>query len=160
MLKEEYTKLNITHYICDSCESEFKFTGKKVDNQYEHKCNGCGEIIYLDCEYPLLTHLPINDNVVNIVRIETIRHFDECQYSYLPLMNDIMGVYNSINDAKNAVWRYFGDDKYEYITDNDIIYDIAPYSDTLFKYTDQKYGGVAYYAIYYYTESVLTEENK
>lgn len=90
---------------------------------------------------------------LHIVRIESIRHFDEFGYSYLPSMHEIFGVYKSEKEAINAVWSVFGnDDKYEYVFEKDE----CPYCDELFKYEDKRYGGVAYYGIFYHTE-YLTE---
>ena len=90
---------------------------------------------------------------LHIVRIESIRHFDESEYSYLPYMDEIFGVYKSKKEAVDAVWSAFGtDDKYEIEFDKDE----CPYCDELFKYEDKKYGGVAYYGIFYHTE-YLTE---
>ena len=89
---------------------------------------------------------------LHIVRIESIRHFDEFERSYLPYMNEIFGVFKSKKEATEAVGRYFGSDEYEWIFNNDE----CPYCDELFKYVDKEYGGVAYYGIFYHTE-YLTE---
>ena len=89
---------------------------------------------------------------LHIVRIESIRHFDEFEYSYLPYMHEIFGVFKSKKEAVDAVWRTFGSDEYEWILNNDE----CPYCDELFKYEDKRYGGVAYYGIFYHTE-YLTE---
>lgn len=85
-----------------------------------------------------------------IVRIESIRHFDEFENSYLPYMKEIFGVYKSKKEATEAVWYIFGDDKYELVFDSDE----CPYCDELFKYEDKEYGGVAYYGIFYHTEHI------
>lgn len=90
---------------------------------------------------------------LHIVRIESIRHFDEFERSYLPYMNEIFGVFKSKKEATEAVWSAFGtDDKYEFVFDSEV----CPYCDELFKYVDKEYGGVAYYGIFYHTE-YLTE---
>jgi hypothetical protein len=52
------------------------------------------------------------------------------------------------------VWKYFGDDKYEAIYDDCIKDEESPYCDELFKYQDKKYGGIAYYAIFYHEEFI------
>ena len=87
---------------------------------------------------------------LHIVRIESIRHFDEFEYSYLPYMHEIFGVFKSKKEATEAVWRSFGSDEYEWIFNNDE----CPYCDELFKYEDKEYGGVAYYGIFYHTEYI------
>lgn len=87
---------------------------------------------------------------LHIVRIESIRHFDEFEHSYLPYMHEIFGVFKSKKEATEAVWRFFGDDKYEIEFDKDE----CPYCDELFKYVDKEYGGVAYYGIFYHTEYI------
>lgn len=88
---------------------------------------------------------------LHIVRIESIRHFDEFEYSYLPYMHEIFGVYKSKKEAVDAVWSVFGtDDKYEIEFDKDE----CPFCDELFKYEDKKYGGVAYYGIFYHVEHI------
>lgn len=89
-----------------------------------------------------------------IVRIESIRHFDDCEYSYLPYFNEIFGVYKTKEDAVHDVWNYFGDDKYEAIFDDDIKDTECPYCDELFKYQDKRYNGIAYYGIFYHEEYI------
>lgn len=91
---------------------------------------------------------------IYIVRIESIRHFDDCEYSYLPYFNEIFGVYRTNEEAVKAVWEYFGDDKYEAVYDDEIKDNECPYCDELFKYEDKKYGGVAYYGIFYHEETI------
>ena len=98
---------------------------------------------------------------LHIVRIESIRYFDDCQYSYLPYFDEIFGVYTSQKDAQRAVWSYFGkDDEYEYICDGNIKDKEAPYADEIFKYVDKHHGGYAYYAIYYHTEWIFKNEKE
>lgn len=85
-----------------------------------------------------------------IVRIESIRHFDEFENSFLPYMNEIFGVYKSKKEATEAVWRFFGSDEYELMFESDE----CPHCDELFKYEDKECGGVAYYGIFYHTEHI------
>lgn len=87
---------------------------------------------------------------LHIVRIESIRHFDEFEHSYLPYMYEIFGVFKSKKEATEAVWRSFGTDEYELMFDCDE----CPHCDELFKYVDKEYGGVAYYGIFYHEEHV------
>lgn len=93
-----------------------------------------------------------------IVRIESIRHFDDCEYSYLPYYNEIFGVYKTKQDAENDVWRHFGnmEEEYDAVFENSIIDKECPGCDILFKYQDKKYGGIAYYGIFFH-EEYLTE---
>ena len=91
---------------------------------------------------------------LNIVRIESIRHFDDCEYSYLPYFNEIFGVYRTNEEAVKAIWEYFGDDKYEAVYDDEIKDNECPYCDELFKYEDKEYGGIAYYGIFYHEETL------
>lgn len=93
---------------------------------------------------------------IHIVRIESIRHFDDCGYSYLPYFHEIFGVYKTKEEAVKAVWKYFGNDKYEAIYDDEIKDNECPYCycDELFKYEDKEYGGVAYYGIFYHEETL------
>ena len=88
---------------------------------------------------------------LHIVRIESIRHFDEFEHSYLPYMHEIFGVFKSKKEAVDAVWSVFGTDEYEIEFEK---IDECPYCDELFRYEDKEYGGVAYYGIFYHTEHV------
>jgi hypothetical protein len=90
-----------------------------------------------------------------IVRIESIRHFDDCEYSYLPYFHEIFGVYKTKQAAEKAVWEYFGNDNYEAIFENKIKDEECPHCDELFKYQDGTYGGVAYYGIFYHHEYIV-----
>ena len=85
-----------------------------------------------------------------IVRVETIRKYDECGYSFLPYCDEIFGVFINEEQAVDSVWRSFSEN--EWICDNNIIDDIASGCDELFSYKDETYGGIAYYAVYYHKE--------
>lgn len=89
-----------------------------------------------------------------IVRIESIRHFDEYEMSHLPLMDAIFGLYKTQDEAIKAVWQYFGNDKYEIVFNSDLPEEDWSCCDEIFKYEDEKYGGVAYYKIFYHTEHI------
>lgn len=91
---------------------------------------------------------------IHIVRIESIRHFDESEMSHLPLMDVIFGLYKTQDEAIKAVWQYFGNDKYEIVFNSDLPEEDQSYCDEIFKYEDKKYGGVAYYKIFYHVESI------
>lgn len=103
------------------------------------------------------------DNPLYIVRIESIRFFDDSQYSYLPYFNEIFGVYTDEQQAKNAVWAYFGSsDDYEIIIDecDDIDNVIISNNSDVFKYVDKTYGGVAYYIVSYHVEWIIKPDCK
>ena len=95
---------------------------------------------------------------VYVVTIDTRRFFDECQYSYLPVMHRVFGVYDSLEKAHKDVWDYFVNnetEQYEICFDD---YDadgvFLGYDDT-FKRTDERYGGCAYYGVDYHTEVII-----
>ena len=103
------------------------------------------------------------DNPLYIVRIETIRFFDDCEYSYLPYFNEIFGVYTDEQQAKKSVWEYFGsNDDYEIIIDecDDIDNVVISNDSDVFKYVDKTYGGVAYYIVSYHIEWIIKPECK
>lgn len=92
-----------------------------------------------------------------IVTVESHRFFDEFERSYLPLFNPVFGVYSSEHEANEAIWRHFGDEKYEYMDNDDEVCDRDGsyiYHDEAFKYTDKEHGGYAIYGIHI-SEEVL-----
>lgn len=48
-----------------------------------------------------------NNKNVWVVTVESRRFFDECQYSYLPEMDKVFGVYSTKEKASSEVWDYF-----------------------------------------------------
>ena len=82
---------------------------------------------------------------VVVVTIKSDRRFDDNEYSHLPLMNEVFGVYSSLEKAQAAVSEHFCNDKYDCLCwDKNTAY---------FSYRDGNYGGIAYYeATYHYKE--------
>ena len=88
-----------------------------------------------------------------VVTVESRRFFDECQYSYLPEMHKVFGVYSTKEKAQSEVWNYFKD-KFELFDEN---YDAdGEYigCELIFKRVDEKYGGHALYGIDFYLETI------
>lgn len=91
---------------------------------------------------------------IYVVTIDTIKVWDPCQRSYLPTMCKVFGVYTSDAEAKNAVWSYFGNDKFDWGTDVMDENGNYLYYDDLFILTDKRYEGRAYYCVNYHVESI------
>lgn len=94
---------------------------------------------------------------VCVVTIESRRFFDECEKSYLPLMNTIFGIYLTKEKAEKEVWDYFMrrfEGKYEICLQEEDIEGMYLDYDVVFKRTDKEYGGVAYYGVNYHIETI------
>lgn len=83
---------------------------------------------------------------VVVVSIESDRHFDDEQKSYLPLMCEIFGVFSSISKAQDSVSEYFSTEKYE-LTDWDK-------QGARFLLKDKTFGGYAFYDITYWYKTL------
>lgn len=97
------------------------------------------------------------DKEVCVVHIDTRRFFDEEQYSYLPEMNPIFGVYDTKEKAYKEVLDFFTERNKDLFELVDIHYDLdGEYigSELIFKRVDNKYGGVALYGIDFYIETI------
>ena len=94
---------------------------------------------------------------VCVVNIETRRFFDECQKSYLPVMNPIFGVYSTREKAEAEVFDYFANrfkEQYELcFEDFDIDGERLDY-DFCFKRVDKLFGGCAFYSVNFYLETI------
>lgn len=97
-----------------------------------------------------------------IVLVDSYRFFDPCQYSYLPTMHKVFGIYRSKMEALDNVWNYFGDnEKYEYLTDGELSeYENGEtiFGDDFFLYKDKQYEGYAIYAIEYFVENLPEQQ--
>lgn len=98
-----------------------------------------------------------NNKNVWVVTVESRRFFDKSQYSYLPEMNKVFGVYSTKEKASNEVWDYFmgkGAEKYEIFLDD---YDVeGKYigCEYVFQRVDEEYGGHALYGIDFHLETI------
>lgn len=92
---------------------------------------------------------------VYVVHIETDRFFDECERSYLPLMQDIFGVYLSKNTAEKEIFEYFDGDEYVLEQTIPIHTDKGTEYAYIFKYEDKNYGGYCLYTIDIIEETVV-----
>lgn len=94
---------------------------------------------------------------VCVVHIETRRFFDECQYSYLPEMYPIFGVYSTREKAVEAVWDYFAN---RYKEQHEVCYDTFDaegnylFYDLCFKREDKTFKGCAFYSVNFYLQTI------
>lgn len=94
---------------------------------------------------------------VCVVTIDSRRFFGECGGSFLPEMYTVFGVYSTEEAAHKEVYDYFMrrfEGLYEpCFEENDVDGETLDY-DIVFKITDKKCGGIAYYGINYWVENV------
>lgn len=58
-------KVQLVDYICDECkESNMEYTGNMIftyPEQYEHKCNNCGNVKNFNVKYPEVVYTYIKN---------------------------------------------------------------------------------------------------
>ena len=86
-----------------------------------------------------------------VVTIHPIYHYDEGRYSHLPTYKHVFGIYSSEDNAyediydtfetRNHCKDFFYPEDIEEEDNDDLDFDVA------FKFTDETYGGYAYYCV-------------